>query len=166
MKKITFLGNPITLKGEEVKVGDTFKSFKAIDNDMKEFDSATTKGLRIFLSVPSVDTGVCDLELKMFNEKLENLANVSCYAVSMDLPFAQKRWCGAADSNILQAVSDFKDRSFAKATGTYIEELGLLTRAVFVVDASNKVIYSEYVAEVGEQPSFDEILNVIKSTEK
>lgn len=166
MRKVKFLGNPITLKGEEIKVGDTFKTFKAIDNDMKPFDSSTTNGLRVFISIPSVDTGVCDIELNMFNEKLGKLNNVSAYAISMDLPFAQKRWCGASDSDKLTVVSDFKDKNFADVTGTYIEELGLLTRAVFVVDSSNKVIYSEYVAEVGEQPNFDEILNVLKSAEK
>lgn len=163
MRQVKFLGNPMTLKGEEVKVGETLKEFTVINNEMKPVNLSDTNGLRVFLSIPSVDTGVCDLELKMFNEKLEKFNNVKCYAVSMDLPFAQQRWCVAADSKNLETLSDFKDKNFAKATGTYIEELGLLTRAVFIVDSSNKVLYSEYVEEVGEQPNFDKILDLLNS---
>lgn len=163
MKTVFFNQNPVSLKGQEVIVGEEFRNFTAIDNTLQEFNSKDTKGIRVFVAVPSLDTGVCDLEVRTFNERLAKVENVTCYTISMDLPFAQARWCGANDIDIVKTVSDFKDRNFGEVTGTYINELGLLTRAVFVVDSNNKVVYSEYVEEVTNQPNYDAILEAVKS---
>ncbi|WP_066870158.1 thiol peroxidase [Clostridium mediterraneense] len=163
MKTVFFNQNPVSLKGQEVIVGEEFRNFTAIDNALQEFNSKDTKGIRVFVAVPSLDTGVCDLEVRTFNERLAKVENVTCYTISMDLPFAQARWCGANDIDIVKTVSDFKDRNFGEVTGTYINELGLLTRAVFVVDSNNKVVYSEYVEEVTNQPNYDAVLEAVKS---
>jgi thiol peroxidase len=109
----------------------------------------------VFLSVPSIDTPVCDLEVRTFNTKAAGLPGVTVYAVSMDLPFAQARWCGAAGVEAVKTESDYKDHSFAAATGTLIEELGLLARAVFVVDDADTVTYVQYVTETTDAPDYD-----------
>ncbi len=160
--KIKFKGNEVTLAGKEIKVGDTAPDFKVIDNDMKELNLKDTKGIRIFLTVPSIDTPVCDLEVRTFNEKASKLKDVTVYTISMDLPFAQKRWCAAHGIENVITASDYKDRLFGKNFGTYIEELGLLTRAAFVVNGDGKVTYVEYVQEVANQPNFDLILEKAK----
>lgn len=157
--KVTFEGKPLTLVGIGLKVGDTFPDFTAVKNDLSPLTLADTSGVRIFLSVPSIDTEVCDLEVMTFNNRASEVSGVSVYTISMDLPFAQSRWCGANNVKAVQTASDYKDRAFAKATGTFIEELGLLTRAAFVVDANGKIVYAEYLKEITEQPNFDAILN-------
>ena len=161
--KVTFQGEPLTLVGTGLKVGDMFPDFTVSKNDLSTLMFADTSGVRIFLAVPSLDTPVCDLEVMTFNNRVSEIPNVSVYTISMDLPFAQSRWCGANHVEAVQTVSDYKDRSFAKGTGTYIEELGLLTRAAFVVDANGKVVHVEYLKEITEQPDFDTILEVAKS---
>lgn len=160
--KIKFKGTEVTLLGKEIKVGDTVPDFKVIDNEMKEVSLKDTKGVRIFLTVPSIDTPVCDLEVRTFNQKASNLKGVTVYTISMDLPFAQKRWCAANGIENVITASDYKDRLFGKNFGVYIEELGLLTRAAFVVDSDGKVTYVEYVKEVANQPNFDLILDNAK----
>jgi len=159
---VTFLGNPITLKGKQLAVGDKLPDFRLTANDMSPVAKADTKGLRVFLTVPSLDTEVCDLEVRVFNTKAAELPGVSIYAVSMDLPFAQARWCGAAGAKAVKTLSDFHYRSFAEASGAYIEELGLLTRAVFIVDANDTVAYAEFVPEVGNPPDYDAVLAKLK----
>lgn len=154
---IQFNGSPITLKGTPVKVGDTFPNFTLTANDLSPVEGSGLSGLRVFVVVPSLDTSVCDLEVRTFNQKAGSLPGVHIYAVSADLPFAQARWCGANGVEAVQTLSDYKDRSFGAATGTYIEELGLLTRAIFVVDADNKVIYVEYVPEVTNEPDYEAV---------
>jgi thiol peroxidase len=152
---VTFQGNPVTLAGKELQVGDTFPEFTVTDNGLGQVSESGTSGVRVFLSVPSLDTGVCDLEVRTFNKKAAELDGVKVYAVSMDLPFAQTRWCGAAGVDAVQTLSDYKDRSFGQATGTYMNENGLLARAVFVVGADNKVAYVQYVPEVTTHPDYD-----------
>ncbi|MCL1991014.1 MAG: thiol peroxidase [Defluviitaleaceae bacterium] len=161
--KVTFQGNPLTVAGTQVKVGDVFPDFKVSKNDLSELTLADTSGVRIFLSVPSLDTPVCDLEVMTFNNRVSEIPGVSVYTLSMDLPFAQARWCGANTVEAVTTASDYKDRSFAQATGTFIEELGLLTRAAFVVDAAGKVTHVEYLEEITEQPHFDAILEAAKA---
>lgn len=161
--KVTFQGNAVTLTGSEVKVGDNFPDFTAANNSLQPVSLKGTKGVRVFLSVPSLDTPVCDLEVRTFNERIDELNNVTIYTLSMDLPFAQARWCGAAGIKSIVTLSDYKDRSFGKNTGTYVEELGLLTRAAFVVDSSNKVTYAEYVSEITNLPKYDDILQAAKN---
>ena len=162
---ITFLGNPITLKGRQLAAGDTLPDFTLTANDMSPVAKADTKGLRVFLTVPSLDTEVCDLEVRTFNTKAAELPGVSICAVSMDLPFAQARWCGAAGVEAVKTLSDYHHRSFGEASGTYIDELGLLTRAVFIVDDSDTVVYAEYVPEVTHQPDYDAALAKLKELE-
>ncbi|MBS7129609.1 MULTISPECIES: thiol peroxidase [Clostridium] len=163
MKKITFKGTDITLEGNQLSVGDTLKSCILVGNDLNEVELTKTNGIRVILSVPSIDTPVCDTEVRRFNKEIESLPNAHCYTVSMDLPFAQARWCGAAGINRVTTLSDYKYRSFGDTTGTYIKELGLLTRASFVVDENNKVIFVEYLDEVANEPSYDKIISVVKN---
>ncbi|ENK1245072.1 thiol peroxidase [Clostridium botulinum] len=162
--EIKFMGNPMTLEGNEVKVGDVAPEFTAIDNSMKSVSLKDTKGVRILSVVPSLDTEVCDLETRTFNSKAAEIPNVTIYTISMDLPFAQVRWCGAHGVDKVITLSDFKDRLVGKNYGTYIKELGLLTRAVFVIDSANKITYVEYVPEVTNQPNFDKILESAKNS--
>lgn len=160
---VTFQQNPLTLVGKQLQVGDVLPEFTVVKNDLSPLASTDTTGVRIFLAVPSLDTPVCDLEVMTFNNRISEVPGVTVYTVSMDLPFAQSRWCGASGVESVVTVSDYKDRTFAKATGTYIEELGLLTRAAFVVDAAGKVTHVEYLSEITEQPDFDAILAAAKS---
>ncbi|MCL2573296.1 MAG: thiol peroxidase [Defluviitaleaceae bacterium] len=161
--KITFQGNPLTLEGSQTKQGDMMPDFTVSKNDLSPLTLADTGGVRIFLAVPSLDTAVCDMEIREFNQRAAELSNVTIYTISMDLPFAQARWCGAAGVSSVVTASDYKDRAFACATGTFIKELGLLTRAAFVVDASGKVVYAEYLEEITEQPNYDAILTAAKA---
>lgn len=163
MKKITFKETDITLEGSQLSVGDTLKSCILVGNDLNEVELTKTNGIRVILSVPSIDTPVCDTEVRRFNKEIESLPNAHCYTVSMDLPFAQARWCGAAGINRVTTLSDYKYKSFGDTTGTYIKELGLLTRASFVVDENNKVIFVEYLDEVANEPSYDKIISVVKN---
>lgn len=159
---IKFQGNPITLEGNTVKVGDVAPDFIVVDNELNPVNSKDLKGKRIYISVPSLDTGVCDMEVRKFNEEANKLDGVKIYTISMDLPFAQGRWCGNAGVENVKTVSDYKDREFGKNYGTYIKELGLLTRAVFAVDENNKVIYVEYCEEVTSEPNYKEVLKIFK----
>jgi len=161
--KITFQGNPLTLVGTQLKPCDALGSFTVTKNDLSPLTLDGTKGVRIFLTVPSLDTPVCDMEVREFNKRAAELPDVTIYTVSMDLPFAQARWCGAAGVQSVVTVSDYMHKDFAAATGTMIAELGLLTRAAFVVDASGKVTYAEYLSEITEQPNYDAILAAAKS---
>ncbi|AVP65893.1 thiol peroxidase [Clostridium botulinum] len=163
--EIKFMGNPITLEGNELKVGDMAPDFTAIDNNMKPVSLKDTKGVRILSVVPSLDTEVCDLETRTFNSKAAEIPNVTIYTISMDLPFAQARWCGAHGVDKVITLSDFKDRLVGKNYGTYIKELGLLTRAVFVIDSNNRITFVEYVPEVTSQPNFDKVLEASKITQ-
>lgn len=162
MKNIKFQGNTLTLDGKTVTVGEKLRDFTVVGNDLGPVTLKDTKGVRIFLTVPSIDTPVCDTEVKKFNQEVDKLEGVTCYTVSMDLPFAQSRWCALADIETVKTVSDYKDREFGKATGTYINELGLLTRAAFVTDSQGIVTFVEYLEEVTNEPNYDAILAAAK----
>lgn len=159
---VTFRGNNVTLAGKQVKVGDTAPDFLLMDHSLNTVKLSDTSGKRVFIVVPSLDTPVCDLEVRAFNEKAAELGDISIYAVSVDLPFAQARWCGAHDIEKVVTLSDYKDREFGKNYGVYIEELGLLTRAVFIIDENNKVIYAEYVPEITNQPDFEAAYDALR----
>ena len=159
---ITFNGNPLTLKGKEIKVGDTAPDFLLTDTNLNDISLADTSGKRVLVVVPSLDTPICDMSAKRFNEEATKLDNVSIYVISMDLPFAQARWCGATGSDKIITLSDYKNRSFGENYGTYINELGLLTRAIFIIDENNKVIYVEYCSGVKSEPNFEAALNALK----
>lgn len=159
--QVLFKGSPITLQGHHVEVGEKVPDFKAVNGDLETISSSTFKGKRVFVSVPSVDTPVCDQEVRRFNKEATQYKGAKVYVVSMDLPFAQSRWCGGAGINEVTILSDYKDRNFGQNFGTYIEELGLLTRAVFVVDENDEVIYVEYCKEVAEEPNYEAVLALL-----
>lgn len=159
---VKFNGNPVTLVGECVKVGDNAPDFLVVDNDLKNVKLNDTTGKRIFLAVPSIDTPVCDIEVRKFNEEAAKLKDVIIYVVSMDLPFAQSRWCGNAGIENVKTVSDYKQKNFGKNYGTLVEELGLLARAVFVVDENNKVTYVEYCEDIVNEPNYEKVLEAVK----
>jgi len=155
----TLRGNPLTVLGPELHAGDPAPEFNAIDNSLKPVTLASTgNGVRIFSVVPSLDTPVCDAQTKRFNEEAGKLPDVSIYTISMDLPFAQKRWCGAYCVDHVKMVSDHRDGSFGQAYGTLIKDLRILSRAIFVVGKDNKIRYAEYVKEVGEHPNYETAL--------
>lgn len=160
---VKFNGNPVTLEGKNIKVGDIAPAFILKDNALNDVKLSDTKGKRVFVSLPSIDTEVCDMEVRRFNKEAASFPNTTIYVVSMDLPFAQSRWCGNAGIESVKTLSDYKDRSFGMNYGTYIKELGLLARAVFVVDESNKVTYVEYCEEVTKEPNYEKVLEVIKA---
>ena len=153
---ITFKGNPFTLLGPELKTGDTAPDFTVVDNGLQPVSLATSAGkVRIISAVPSLDTPVCDTETRRFNQEATALpGDVVVLTVSLDLPFAQKRWCGAAGIDRVVTLSDYQNRSFAGAYGVLIKELKLLTRAIFVVDAADVIRYIQIVPEVTSEPDY------------
>ena len=159
----TLRGNAMTLIGPELKVGDPAPDFSAIDDKLQVVTlAATGNGVRIFSVVPSLDTPVCDMQTKRFNDEAGKLANVAIYSVSMDLPFAQKRWCDNFGVDHVKMVSDHRDASFSAAYGTLIKELRIDSRAIFVVGPDNKIHHVEYVKEVGDHPNYDAALVVAR----
>ena len=155
----TLKGNPLTVLGPELKPGEKAPDFKAVDGSLKPLDLAGTgSGVRIFSVVPSLDTPVCDAQTKKFNEEAGKLPDVKIFTFSMDLPFAQSRWCGAFGIDHVKMVSDHRDGSFGEAYGTLIKDLRILSRAIFVVDKNNVIRYVEYVKEVGDPPNYEAAL--------
>lgn len=155
----TLRGNPMTLVGPELKVGDAAPDFELVDTGLQTVTLASTgNSVRIFSVVPSLDTPVCDAQTKRFNEEAAKLEGVDIYTVSMDLPFAQKRWCGQFGVDKVKMVSDHKTGSFGQAYGTLIKELRILSRAIFVVDRNNKIVHAEYVKEVADFPNYEAAL--------
>ncbi|KEZ51302.1 MULTISPECIES: thiol peroxidase [Metabacillus] len=164
MASITFKQNPVTLIGNEVKAGDTAPNFTVLANDLSEVSLSDSKGqVRILSVVPSIDTGVCDAQTRRFNEEASKIDNLKVLTVSVDLPFAQKRWCAANGIENVQTVSDHRDLSFGEAYGVHIQELRLLARAVFVVDSNDKVTYVEYVSEATNHPDYDAAIEAAKA---
>jgi len=158
----TLKGNPLTLIGPELKVGDKAPQFEAVGAGLKPVTlEATGSGIRIFSVVPSLDTPVCDAQTKRFNDEAGKLPNVDFYNVSMDLPFAQSRWCGAYGVDHVKMLSDHRSGSFGENYGTLIKELRIESRAIFVLDADNKLRYVEYVKEVGDHPDYDAALKAV-----
>ncbi|WNS78104.1 thiol peroxidase [Domibacillus sp. DTU_2020_1001157_1_SI_ALB_TIR_016] len=165
MANVTFKESPITLTGNEVKVGDQAPHFTVLANDLSQVSLADTSGkVRIISVVPSIDTGVCDAQTRRFNEEAAALANVEVLTISADLPFAQSRWCAAAGLENVKTLSDHRDFSFAQNYGVGIEELRLLTRSVFVLDSNDKVIYVEYVPEATNHPNYEAAIEAAKSS--
>jgi thiol peroxidase len=157
-----FIG-PKTLVGPELKVGDKAPAFVVLGQDLKDVDSATMAGKPMLISViPSVDTGVCDLQTKRFNEEAGRMGDkITLLTVSADLPFALRRYCGANEIKNLLVVSDHRTMSFGAAYGTYIKEVRLESRAVFVVDGAGVIRHAEYVPTAGQHPNYDAALAVL-----
>jgi thioredoxin-dependent peroxiredoxin len=166
MASVTFKNNPITLVGKEVKVGDTAPEFTVLANDLSPVTLADSKGkVRLISVVPSVDTGVCDAQTRRFNEDASSLNNVEVLTISVDLPFAQKRWCAANGLENVKTLSDHRDLSFGEAYGVHMKELRLLARAVFVVDSNDKVTYVEYVSEGTNHPNYEAAIEAAKAAQ-
>lgn len=165
MAQVTFKNNPVTLVGNEVKVGDKAPDFTVLANDLSPVTLKDSEGkVRLIASVPSLDTGVCDAETRRFNEEVASLGgDVAFYTVSVDLPFAQKRWCAGAGIDGVHTVSDHKDLSFGEAYGVYMKELRLLARAVFVIDKEGTVTYVEYVPEGTSHPNYEAAIEAVKA---
>jgi thiol peroxidase len=160
----TLKGNPLTLVGPELKAGDAAPDFAMVDNGLKPVTlSDTGNHVRIISVVPSLDTPVCDAQTKRFNEEAAKMPNVDILTVSMDLPFAQKRWCGAFGVDKVKMLSDHKDGSFGSHYGTLIKELRIESRAIFVIDSENKIRHVEYVKEVADHPNYEAALSAARS---
>ena len=162
---VTFAGGPVTLVGPEVKVGQAAPDFTLLDNGLAPKTLKDFAGkVKVISVVPSLDTGVCDAQTRWFNQDATKLSDdVLVLTVSMDLPFAQKRWCGAAGVENVVTLSDHKDASFGENYGFLIQELRLLTRGVVVIDKNDKVTYVEYVPEVTHAVNFDATIEAIKA---
>ena len=145
-----------------VEVGEVAPDFLAVNKDLETITAADFTGKRIYVSVPSIDTPVCDVEVRRFNEEATKLKGAKVYVISHDLPFAQARWCGAAGIENVEMLSDYKDHSFGHNFGTYIKELGLLTRAIFVLDEEGKVTYLEYCDEITQEPNYEAALKALE----
>lgn len=163
MKSVTFKGSPVTLVGNEVKVGDTAPNFTVLANDLSEVTLNDSEGhVRLISVVPSIDTGVCDAQTRRFNEEAASLPGVKILTISCDLPFAQARWCAAAGIENVQVLSDHLDLSFGEAFGVVMKELRLLARSIFVVDSTGKITYKEIVNEVTNHPNYTAAIEAAK----
>ena len=162
---ITFQGNPLTLVGNEIEAGDAAPDVELLDNELSPVRLSSLKGqVAVLVAVPSLDTSVCDVEVRRFNEAAATLGDdVAVRAISMDLPFAQARWCGAAGIANVQTLSDHRDAAFGTAYGLLIKELRLLARAVFVVDREGTIRYVQLVNEVTDEPNYDDALDAARA---
>ena len=161
---ITFKGGPLTLVGPELKVGQMVPEVTLTGLDLSAVPISSFKGKPLIIStVPSLDTPVCSLQTKRFNEEAKKLGDqVKILTISMDLPFAQKRWCGAEGAENIKVVSDYKGAEFAKASGLLIKELHLLARSVMIADKTGKITYIQIVPEVTTEPNYDDVFNALK----
>ncbi len=161
---VTMRGNPVTLLGEEVKIGEPAPDFVVVGNDLQPVNFSSFRGkVCVIYSVPSLDTPVCDRTTRRFNEEAGRLGpDVAVLTISMDLPFAQTRWCGAAGVEAVQTLSDHRDASFGVAYGVLIEGIRLLARAVFVVDRQGTIRHVQIVKEIAEEPDFDATLDAVR----
>ena len=159
---ITMKGNPLTLIGPELKAGDLAPDAVLAANDLSEVKLSSFRGKKVIISVvPSLDTPVCDLQTKRFNQEALKLSGVAVLTISKDLPFAQKRWCGAAGAGAVKTLSDYRG-NFGETYGVLIKGLGLLARSIFVIDEKGKVTYTQLVKEVTSEPNYDEALKAVK----
>jgi thiol peroxidase len=157
-------GNPLTLIGPQLEVGDPAPDFNVVDGSLSPVNlEKTGNHVRIISVVPSLDTPVCDLQTKRFNEEAAKLPGVDILTISMDLPFAQKRWCGAFGVDRIKMLSDHRSGSFGEAYGTLIKDLRIESRAIFVLDKDNVIRHVEYVKEVADHPNYDAALGAAKT---
>lgn len=158
--KVTIEGNPLTVRGSQLKVGDKAPNFKLLSNELKEITLDSFEGYKVLNVVPSLDTGVCDAQTRRFNTEIKDIPVIT---VSYDLPFAQARWCGASGLDNVITLSSHRDEAFAESYGVHIEELRLMVRSVFILDENNEVKYVDYVSEVVDHPNYDKALDFINS---
>lgn len=159
-----FKGNPVTLLGPALKAGDRAPEFMAVDTALTPVRLSDLKGkIKIISSVPSLDTPVCDTETRRFNQEAANLPDsIVLLTISLDLPFAQSRWCGAAGIDRVKTLSDYQERSFATGYGVLIKELKLLSRSIFVIDASDTIRYIQHVPEITAEPDYAAVISAAK----
>ena len=161
----TLRGNPMTLVGPELKSGDKAPDFEVVNDSLQPVTlQKTGNSVRIFSVIPSLDTPVCDAQTRRFNEEASKMPGVDIYTISMDLPFAQKRWCGAYGIDKVKMLSDHRTGSFGEHYGTLIKELRIESRAIFVVDKNNTLKHVEYVKEVAEHPNYDTALKAARES--
>lgn len=162
---VTMKGNPLTLEGTALKVGDNAPDFLVLNNDLAPVSLSAYSGkVCILSSVPSLDTPVCDMETRRFNQEAAGLGpDVVILTISMDLPFAQKRWCGAAGVDKVITLSDHRDASFGSSYGVLIKELRLLARSVFVIDRKGIIRYIQLVKELTQEPDYEAVLKAVKA---
>lgn len=156
--KVTFGGNEVHLFGKQLEKGDELPEFTLTDTTLIDVESKELKGPMVILTLASVDTSMCSLELLNMNDRLESYPEMKVYGISMDLPFTLKRWVKENAGDYITMLSDHKFRVFGEVTGTYVEELAILARAVFVVDRDNVITYAEYLPEIGSEPDYDKIM--------
>ena len=161
---VTMRGNPMTLVGKGLTIGDKSPDFEVLNNDLQPVKLSAYKGkICIISAVPSLDTPICDLQTRRFNKEAAALsADTVILTLSVDLPFAQKRWCGAAGADKVVTLSDHRDVSFGQAFGILIKELRLLARAVFVVDKEGIIRHAQIVGEIAQEPDYDAVLKAVK----
>lgn len=160
---VKFKGNTVTLVGQRLTVGEDAPNFTLTATDLSKKTLQDFAGkVKLISVVPSIDTGVCDMQTRQFNEQLAHEA-VAVITVSVDLPFAQARWCGASGLEHVITLSDYMDKTFGKAYGVLIDELQLLSRAVFVLDKDNKITYVEYLEEVSQHPDYEAAKAAVKT---
>ncbi len=163
----TMRGNPLTLLGPELKAGDKAPDFNAVNDGLQPVNLAGTgKVVRIFSVVPSLDTPVCDAQTKRFNEEAAALPGVAIFTISMDLPFAQKRWCGNFGIDKIKMLSDHRSGSFGEHYGTLIKDMRIESRAIFVLDKDDTIKHVEYVKEVADHPNYETALAAARSLAK
>jgi len=162
---VTMKGNPVTLLGQSVSVGQSAPDVTLVANDLSEVALSSFKGKKVILSVvPSLDTPVCDLQTKRFNEEAIKLGDdVVVLTISVDLPFAQKRWCALTKSANVKTLSDHRDTAFGQSYGLVVKGMRLLARAIFVVDADGVIQYKQVVPEITTEPKYDDVLNAVKN---
>lgn len=159
----TFIGKTVTLTGQQFQVGQTADDFTLLATDLSKKSLSDFKGKKVISVVPSIDTGICSTQTRKFNQELASLDDTYVITISVDLPFAQARWCGAEGLDKAIMLSDYYDHSFGKAFGLLMEEWHLLARAVLVLDQDNKVVYTEYVENVNTEPDYDAAIQALKS---
>jgi len=160
---VTFMGNQLTLIGSPIKVGDKLPAgLTVLTNDLKPFNISDEAGVKVITTVPSLDTPVCDIQVRKFNEKAAGL-KAKVFAVSADLPFAQARWCGAAGIKNVKTLSDHAQMALADSLGIHVKELRLLARTVFVIDSAGKIVYREIVPEITSEPNYEAAIAAINS---
>ena len=160
----TFLGNPVTFTGSQLQVGDTAHDFSLITPALEKKSLADFAGKKKVLSIiPSIDTGICSMQTRHFNKTLSDLEDTVVLTVSVDLPFAQGKWCAAEGLDNAIMLSDYYDHSFGKAYGLLINEWHLLARAVLVLDADNKITYVEYLDNINSEPNYDAAIEAVNA---
>ncbi len=160
----SFKGDPVTLLGPELTVGENAPDFQVVDTGLTPVTLGDFKGkTKVICSVPSVDTPVCDTEIRRFNQEAAQLGDdIVILIISLDLPFAQKRWCGDAGIDQVKTLSDYQERSFAEAYGVLVKELMLLSRSIFVIDADEVIRYIEHVSDITQEPDYEAALQAAK----